>query len=184
MVVTGGAATGKSAILSRFAHHGLATASADAVVAEVWSDPGSASALCAVLGIPYPFNRDAVRARLADPDFRAHVAKAVHPYVMERLAAADPHVVEIPLLIEACLQGTADFLVVADCRPETQMRRLTERLGDAEKARGLLSTQLPNAVRVAFADCVVDTENDLADTHRQVDHVVARLGFALAEPDR
>lgn len=184
VVVTGGAATGKSTVLSRFAHHGLRTASADAVVGEIWADPASASALCAILEVPYPLDRDSMRARLADPEFRAAVSQAVHPYVVDRLTAQQPTVVEIPLLLEACLQGTADIVVVADCRPATQLKRLTARLGDEKKATALLSTQLPNVVRTAFADWVIDTENDLADTFRQVDELVARLGFALAEPDR
>jgi dephospho-CoA kinase len=153
-------------------------------VGELWADPASATALCGVLGLPYPIDRDAMRARLIDPDFREGVANALHPFVVERLESMQPQVVEIPLLFEACLQSVAQNIVVTDCPVELQLKRLTERLGSEEKARNLLATQLPNAVRIAFANWVVDTQNDLSSTYRQVDKVVASLGFHLADADQ
>ena len=145
-VVTGGVATGKTTVLDRFRWHGLAVASADNVVGEIWSDEKEARPLATELGVGFPADRDDLRARLSDPAFRARMANALHRRVMDKLFASGAQVVEIPLLCEGCLQGVAEVVVVVSCSPETQLRRLTQRLGDQLQAEQLIATQLSTPV--------------------------------------
>ena len=184
VVVTGGVATGKSTVLERFRWNGLTVASADAVVADIWADPQQARPITAELGVGFPVDKDILRAKLADPDFRALAANRLHPRVMERLFALDAQVTEIPLLFEACLQGLARTIVVVTCSPETQLRRLAARLGDEDKARALIATQLPGEVKAAFADWLVDSENGIDSMNRHVDHIVRWMADGLAEATR
>ncbi|MES1228471.1 MAG: dephospho-CoA kinase [Armatimonadota bacterium] len=181
VVVTGGVATGKSTVLDRFRHHGHSVASADAVVSEIWSDENEARLLAQELGVGFPIEKDALRARLSDSLFRQQMATVLHPRVMKRLAASQASVVEIPLLFEACLQSCADTIVVVMFSPETQLHRLKARLGSEDKARALLATQLSNRVRVAFSDWTIDSENGIDQTMRQVDQVVRWMSAGLAE---
>lgn len=181
VAVTGGIATGKSTALARFAYHGFKVASADDEVRRLWDDPVAAQRLAHQLGVEWPLVKGALRSRLFEPGFRARVADVMHPIVLDSLAARSPQVVELPLAVESCVLATAGVLVVTDCPRQVQLDRLAFRLGSQTDAFVLLRSQLPNAVRRAFADFVVPTENGIEAATRHVDQIVKCLRAGLAE---
>lgn len=75
---------------------------------------------------------------------------------------------EIPLLIEACLQGGFDRVWVVTCGADEQRRRLVERLGGEAGAEALLGSQLPTRAKIPFADVVIRTNQPEWSVKRDV----------------
>lgn len=158
LAITGGAASGKSTLLRYLREQGVATASADDVARLVYDDPAIQSRLAEILGVPQPVPRHLLlQAILDDPSVRRSVNAAMHDAVWRQLELTKSVVWEVPLLIEACLQGSFERVWVADCGADEQRRRLFERLGDADLVERLIATQLPARAKVAFADEVIRT---------------------------
>jgi dephospho-CoA kinase len=99
--------------------------------------------------------------------------EVLHPEVFARLVELGADVVEVPLLIETCLQSSFRQVWVATCGPAEQRRRLLERHGDEGLVARLLSTQLPSVVKSAFADRTLRTDRPLASVQEEV-AVIAR----------
>ncbi len=158
VAVTGGIAEGKSTVVSYAASLGVETASADLFAAEVFADPSVQERLAHALGLPLPLDRAAVRTRLADPEMRRRLNAVTHPGILKRMAECPAPIVEVPLLLEGCLQGLFGRVWVVTCGPEEQLRRLTQRMGNHASALELVRTQLPIAVKCAFADHVFRTD--------------------------
>ena len=98
---------------------------------------------------------------------------------VEEIAAADPEAViqvVIPLLIEVNMQYMFDKLLVVALDPETQAQRLAQRDGiSLEEAANILSSQLPIAEKIGFADYVVENKGSLEETRAQVEKIWAEL---------
>ena len=109
-----------------------------------------------------------LRERLADPSIRRAVNRITHPAIFDRIQNAGAQFIEVPLLIEACLQGEFDRVWVVTCGPEEQLRRLTARLQSAEAATVLLRTQLTSRVKIVFADSVIRTNQPEFSVKRDV----------------
>lgn len=179
IAITGGVGEGKSTVLGLVGAHGLRTLSADEVAREVLSEPDVSRKVERVLGEPYRPER--VRERITrEPDLRRQINAVTHPEILRRLlerSAGEPTAIEVPLLIEACIQRFFDQTWVVTCGPEEQMRRVAERLGDEQAARELIDAQLPTPVKCAFADRVVRTDCPLPIVHRTVVEALADLGL-------
>jgi len=184
IALTGGIATGKSHVRSRFEHLGVPTIDSDVLAHEAVArgTPGLAD-------VTMRFGRDVLqsdgsldRTRLArvvfaDPESRKALEAIVHPYVQRRtdewFAGLDASrcryaLADIPLLYEVGRDKDFDAVIVAACTPETQLRRLLERgMTDAE-ARQRLAAQLPPEDKIARADHVVRTDGTYEETERQV----------------
>jgi len=191
VVVTGGVASGKSAVCERFAALGVPVFDADVAAREV-VEPGQ-PALAEVVDAFGPDVLDAQgrldRRRLralvfADRDARRRLEAIVHPRVRAWLKAqvdrADgPYVaVAIPLLVEGGGRGNypwIDRVLVVDVAPATQVERLMRRDGvDRALADAMLAAQASREQRLAAADDVIDNEGDLAQLHAAVDALDAR----------
>jgi dephospho-CoA kinase len=77
-------------------------------------------------------------------------------------------------LLETCLQAAFDRVWVVTCGPEVQLQRLVLRLGEESLAKQLLATQLPSAVRRAFADEIIRTNSNEDDVKRCIRQAVQR----------
>jgi dephospho-CoA kinase len=173
IAVTGGIAEGKSTVAGYLRDLGHRTLSADDVAREVFQSEEVQEALASLLAVPLPLEPAAVRRAIArDSRVRRHVNALTHPRISLRLASAPERIVEVPLLIEACLQGSFDRIWVVTCGPAEQLRRLTERLGSAEEASRLIRTQLPSTVKCAFADVIIRTNQDRESVLRCVSEAV------------
>jgi dephospho-CoA kinase len=177
--LTGGVASGKSALAREFEALGVVVADADVAAREVLA-PGSeglgevvAAFGPGVLAADGSLDRAAMRRRVfADDGARARLETIVHPRVRAALRAACAAapgayaMAMIPLLAEACAQPAAgcwrtaypwlDRVLVVDAAEAVQLERLLRRDGvDEALARRMIAAQATRAARLAIADDVV-----------------------------
>lgn len=177
--ITGGPGEGKSTVLSYLKEAGFATASADDFAREVFDDPSVQVQIAEALALRLPLDRHAVReAMLDEADKRIALNKVMHPLIRQKIRESDAVAIEVPLLVETCLQGEFDRIWVVTCGIEEQLRRLTERLGVRSEAERLVAAQLPTTTKCAFADRIIRT-NGPSDTVRSL--VIEAFAQDLAE---
>jgi dephospho-CoA kinase len=181
VALTGGIASGKSAVAKHFEALGVNIYDADhaaRVVVEPGSD-GLTSIVAAfgddVLNAQGGLDRPAMRQRIfADRSARKTLEAIVHPRVRQWLqehaqADAGPYVIlAIPLLTENIGHYRwVDRILVVDVPEETQILRLVMRDGiEEELAARILASQASRASRLALADDVIENsgpEGALAD---------------------
>lgn len=183
--LTGGIASGKSAVASAFARLGVPIIDTDRLAREV-VEPGQ-PALAAVvrefgpevLGPDGGLDRRRLRSLVfADAGRRRRLEKILHPAIRAAMVAAidavaAPYVVvAIPLLVEGGQQSAFDRVLVVDCPPEIQLARLIARDRETpEGARAILAAQAGRDARRAAADDVLENTGSLAD----LDAAVRRL---------
>jgi dephospho-CoA kinase len=193
--LTGGIASGKSAVADAFARRGVPIVDTDVIAREV-VEPGQPALTEVVeafggevLGPDGRLDRRALRRLVfADPALRRRLESILHPAIraeMQRQAAATagPYVViAIPLLVENRLQQQVDRVLVVDCPPDLQLARLLARDGETpEGARAILAAQATRDERLAVADDVVVNDGSLADLDARVEALHHRyLGLAAA----
>jgi dephospho-CoA kinase len=181
--LTGGIASGKSAVAERLAALGVAVVDTDQLAREV-VEPGT-DGLRAVVErfgqVILDENGQLDRRRLrdqvfSDPEARADLNAILHPRIgelaMQRVAEArSPYaVLVVPLLVEGRMGDTVDRILVVDVPETTQIRRVMER--DAisrDQARAILAAQASREERLARADDVVVNDGTLDALYEQVD---------------
>lgn len=177
--VTGGVASGKSAVTQRFEALGIAVADAD-IAARTAVAPGSSglAAVVAAFGESVvaadgSLDRAAMRQRVfGDDPARRRLEGIVHPLVRAQLqreceAAAGPYAIAaIPLLAEGGGRVAYPWLqriLVVDVPVEVQRARLMLRDGiDAALADRMIAAQASRAQRLAIADDVIVNDGGLA----------------------
>jgi dephospho-CoA kinase len=190
--LTGGIASGKSAVAAMLREMGFAVLDADSLAHKLM-EPGH----LAYEEIAREFGPGIVdsaghidRAKLATLVFadRAKLDRLnaiVHPRVKEALlhqfdewarnGTRDAAFVEAALLVEAGYNQELDGLVVAWSRPEQQLERLHARGLSDEEARRRIAAQLPVAEKLRYATEKIDCSGSLEDTRRQVEALASRL---------
>lgn len=187
--LTGGVASGKSAVATRLLARGVPVLDADAIAREL-TEPGS-PALAEIfegLGVQFraldgTLDRRALREFVFDdPEARRRLESILHPRIRklleERAALAQgPYVVvAVPLLTEVGRYRWMDVVVVVDVPREIQRARLLARDGvDAQLAERMLEAQATRAQRLAIADYVIANDGTLADLDAAVDALHAQL---------
>ncbi|GAA3708834.1 dephospho-CoA kinase [Microlunatus aurantiacus] len=182
--LTGGIASGKTAVSDALAARGAVIIDADLLAREVVEPgtPGLAAVVerfgAEVLTGDGVLDRAALGTVVfADPTARRDLEAIIHPAVRARAAAieaaADPDAVVvhvIPLLVETGQQADFDLLVVVDVAPEVQRERLQRRNGlDTDAAEARIAAQASRADRLSVADFVLDNSATPADLIDQVD---------------
>ncbi len=181
--LTGGIGCGKSALAAMLQELGAAVIDADAIAHELTA-PGGA----AIAPIRAAFGEQAIdasgaldRSRMrelafADARQRARLEAILHPLIGARLQQlADtlpgPYVVlVVPLLVESVARWRerVDRIVVVDCPPEQQLRRVMQRSGlSREQVQRIIDVQATREQRLAAADWVIDNSADLAQLREQ-----------------
>ncbi|WEN16325.1 dephospho-CoA kinase [Rhodanobacter sp. AS-Z3] len=197
IALTGGIASGKSAVARRFEALGVHVHDADVAAREVIA-PGSSglTEIVAAFGDEVlddsgHLNRAAMRQRVfADPSARLALEAIIHPRVRQWLrdrARAERGaycLLALPLLAEnRDHYRWVDRILVVDAPAATQLARLVARDGiDDSLARRMLAQQATRADRLAIADDVIDNSGDEA----LLDQAVAELHqryLALASCD-
>lgn len=186
--LTGGIASGKSAVADAFAKLGAPVIDTDVISREVVA-VGEAGLDAvrklfgpAVLTAEGELNRRALRERVfADPVKRRHLEDILHPLIRERSLRALERVkapyaiVVVPLLVETSFGALVDRVLVVDVPVETQLQRLMQRDGlSRDAAAVMIGAQADRPSRLAAADDVIDNSGDLAATHEQVDRLHQR----------
>ena len=186
IALTGGIASGKSAVADLLAARGAVLVDSDVLAREVVA-PGTPG-LAAIVerfgeGILRPdgaLDRPALGAIVfADPDARADLEAITHPRIRARAgelraeALAGAVVIDvIPLLVEGDLSGRFDEVIVVDVPEEVQVERLRRRDGfTRDEAMARLAAQASREDRLAVADHVIDNSGDTDALAAQVDRL-------------
>lgn len=190
--VTGGIATGKSAVVEQFRQLGAAVISADELAREIVR-PGEE----ALAQLVARFGQDILQADgtldrkalaeiiFADPAARQDLNQITHPAIA-RLAAARIAslqrqgealvIYEAPLLFEAGAESRVDRVLVVTAPAEVQRRRLMARDGlDDQAAQARITAQMPLADKVRRADFVVENAGSIDELATQVRELYGRL---------
>ena len=198
--LTGGIASGKSALEKAFAKQGIVVADADLLAREVVA-PGE-PALAAVverfgrdvLQADGQLDRAALRVRVfGDPDQRRALEAILHPAIRARLeaicrAAPGPYAIAtVPLLTEGGGRAAYPWLhriLVVDTPAAVQKARLMQRDGiDATLADQMMAAQASRAERLALADDIVVNDGDIHHLQHAADALHLRyLALATATP--
>lgn len=192
--LTGGIASGKTAVADRLAAHGAVIVDADLLAREVVESgtPGLA-AVAERFGPGVLTARDGGAAELdraalgsivfADAAARRDLEAIIHPRVraraaeLTRAAPDDAVVVQvIPLLVETGQSGAFDRVLVVDVDPAVQLRRLMARNDlSREQAQARIDAQATREQRLAAADEVIDNTGTPAQLDAAVDALWSRL---------
>jgi dephospho-CoA kinase len=198
--LTGGIASGKSAVGEMFVKLGARLIRADEI-AHGLMQPGQA----VYDEVVRSFGREILnpdgsinRPRLASLAFGtpggttrvAELNSIVHPAVvkredewMEEIGRRDPAaiaIVEAALILEAGVADRFDRLIVVTCSPEQRVQRFASRLGISEEAARAevtrrMAAQIADDEKIKAADFVIDNSGSLDATEQQVRQVFATL---------
>ena len=177
--LTGGIASGKSALEREFTARGIFVADADQIARQI-VEPGQ-PALAAVVDAFGPsvlmadgrLDRAGLRAKVfGNKEARRALEAILHPVIRIRLhqqclAADSPYAIAaIPLLTEGGGRAAYPWLhriLVVDTPPATQQARLMQRDGiDQALALRMIAAQATRAERLALADDIVINDASLS----------------------
>lgn len=190
--LTGGLASGKSAVARMLRDRKVPVIDADLLAREVVAKGSEGLAEIVklfgdeVLLPDSSMDRAKVAERVfSDPEKRRALNHIVHPRIaalsaqriQELDAAGEPLACyEAALLVENGLADAFRPLVVVIVPDETQVQRAMARDAATEaQVRARIEAQLPLSAKVAAADFVIDNGGDLAATERRVDEVLAAI---------
>jgi dephospho-CoA kinase len=190
--LTGGIASGKSAVAAMLREMGFAVLDADSLAHKL-IEPGQP----AYDEVLQEFGQSVLApdGRVDRPKLSAIVfndrAKLdrlnaiVHPRVAEvifsqfevwrRAGVRDAVFVEAALLIESGIHKNLDGLVVAWCDPDQQLERLVARGLSQAEARRRIAAQLSVEEKVRLASEKIDCSGSLEETRRQVEALASKL---------
>lgn len=194
--LTGGIGSGKSTVARMLVERGAVLIDADAI-----SRASTAAGGAAVAGIRDAFGADFItadgaldrdrmrQASFSDPDARRRLEAIVHPLVGSESARQEAEasesgapciVFDIPLLVESGRwRGRVDMVLVIDCPPELQIRRVMARSAlDRAAIEGIIAAQASRPARLAAADVVLFNAHDNPEPlARDLDRVAHRFGL-------
>ncbi len=197
--LTGGIASGKSAVSAMLREMGFAVLDADALAHKL-IEPGQAAYADVIqeFGPSITDSSSSIdRSKLGAVVFadRAKLDRLnamVHPRVTEvilsqfevwrRSGVRDAVFVEAALIIESGIHKKLDGLVVVWCTPEQQVERLLARGLNETEARRRIDAQLPVAEKLRLATEKIDCSGSLEETRRQVQALAGKLRGAQPPP--
>ncbi|MHB8917732.1 MAG: dephospho-CoA kinase [Desulfocucumaceae bacterium] len=186
--LTGNIGSGKSTVSRRLAELGAEVIDTDCVARDVVAPdtPGLEKVVREfgpeVLGSSGELDR-AVMASIVfnNPGARASLEAIIHPEVFrvvglktsdyrEGRGSTPLLVVEVPLLIEAGMNGMMDEIWVVTVSPEAQVKRVMARSGlSREDVLKRIKAQMPQEEKLKYADRVIENSGSVEETIRQVD---------------
>lgn len=183
IALTGGIASGKSAVAALFAAKGVPVFDTDQLARDVVEPgtPGLAKIVAEfgtdVLDATGRLDRKRMRELVfADPTKRKKLESITHPAIREELARRSAeadglyHLHVIPLLVESGRADAYDRVLVVDAPESDQLRRLLVRDNtDEAAAKNILAAQTSRESRLSVADDVIVNTGTLEDLGRFVD---------------
>jgi dephospho-CoA kinase len=186
--LTGGIASGKSAVAAQFAARGVTVIDADQVSREV-VEPGSEL----LARIAQHFGDEALQADgsldrawlrqriFADAAARTWLEQLLHPAIRQRIRAmiaasrANWLILMVPLLLEGKGYDFVQRVLVVDVPEALQRERVKARDGsDDATIAAIMTRQLSRAERLAAADDVIDNSGSLATLTQRVAELATR----------
>ncbi len=198
VALTGGIASGKTAVSDRFAALGVPVIDTD-LIARAVVEPGqhALNEIVAVFGDGMlspdgTLNRRLLREIIfSDPAAKLKLESILHPairaQVQRDIAAVEaPYcVVVIPLFTESSAQANSydwvDRVLVVDTSEETQVQRVMQRdQVSREQAEAALASQTSRQARLALADDVIENNGSITELDAEVERLHRRY-IELAE---
>jgi dephospho-CoA kinase len=182
VALTGGIASGKSAVADSFARLGVPVLDTDQIARDVIEpDTPTLAAIVREFGADIldasgRMDRTRMRERVfSDPAQRKRLESITHPAIRAELVrraaeARGPYQIHvIPLLVESGRAEYYERVLVVDSPPEDQIRRLMARDGSSEEqAKRILAAQATREQRLEAADDVIVNTGTLADLEQFV----------------
>jgi len=177
--LTGGIASGKSAVADTLGELGATVIDTDRIARDIVEPgtPGLAQVLAEfgpdVLAADGSLDRAVVRALVfSNRERREQLERILHPLIraatLEAAAAATgPYlVIVVPLLVETDFSELVDRVLVVDCDPALQIERVMQRdNATGDEARRIIRSQTDRSTRLEAADDVLDNSGTLDDLH-------------------
>jgi len=178
--LTGGIASGKSAVGEMFVKLGAHLIQSDLVARDLMQIGDEVySEVVRQFGQGI-LNSDGTinRTRLAEAAFGT--AGNATTRVKELNAIVHPAVIEAALILESGAADRFDHLIVVTCHPEQRIIRYARRHGISEEAARAevtrrMAAQIPDEQKIQAADFVIDNSGSLEATERQVQRVFTAL---------
>lgn len=183
VALTGGIASGKTAVSDHLATLGVPIVDTDKLARELVLPGEPALAAIAehfgatILQADGRLDRAALRQRIfSDPAAKRWLDGHLHPLIRQKMWAAlaqsrAPYAVAvIPLLTETGQTEGFDRIALVDVPENVQLARVMARDGvDAEAAQAALRNQATRAARLSLADDIIANDGDRATLQRAVD---------------
>jgi len=198
--LTGGIGSGKSTVADLLVERGGVLVDTDQIAHELTAPGGQAMDALrdafgpGVIAADGRLDRAAMRARaFSDPQARKRLEAILHPLIRHRtdtdiaraIGQHAPYVlVAVPLLVEG---GRArerfSRILVVDCPPEIQIRRVMSRSGlERSQVQAIMAAQASRDQRLAVADDVIDNQGELEALHPQIDRLDRLYRVGLYSP--
>ncbi len=159
IALTGGISKGKSTILQIISSYGVSVLSADDVAREVINREDIQKIIAKKLDISFPLSRTELRDKIIESsEAKEYLDNLLHPIILKEIVAINATVTEVPLLFEAGYENHFKRIWLATCNDDTQLQRLTDRLGDRSTAEKLIKIQMPDNKKINRCDRLIETD--------------------------
>ncbi len=197
VVLTGGIASGKTAVSDRFARLGVPVVDTDVIAREVVQpgQPALAEVVAAfgqtILNPNGELDRRALRQLIfRKPAKRQQLESILHPAIgtaaLEQIKALEaPYcILVVPLLHESGRFSQAHRVLVVDVAEDVQLQRVMQRDQiDREQAEAILRAQISRAERLRLADDVIDNSGELSQLDARVAALHRKYTELAKDPD-
>src|SRR4030043_1934527 len=191
--LTGGVASGKTAVSQVLKREGADIIDADKIARElVQPDKPAWNELIRAFGKEILQEDGSIHRKkvadkvVADPEKRKLLNQILHPRIKEEMGRRakeigekDPEaivVIDAPLIIELGDHREMDKLIVVTSTQPQQIERLKDRDGtNPEEALRIVSSQMPLKEKLKFADYVIRNEGSMEETKKRAREVYQEL---------
>jgi len=200
--LTGGVASGKTAVSRVLREEGAYIIDADQIARELvqphkpaWNEIIRAFGK-EILQEDRSVDRKELADKIfADPEQRKVLNQILHPRIKEEIARrareigqTNPEaivVIDAPLLVELGMHHNVDRLIVVTSTQTQQIERLKKRDGRSpEEALRLLSSQMPGEEKEKLADFVVRNEGSLEEMKKRAKEVFKELKRGMLQENK
>jgi dephospho-CoA kinase len=191
--LTGGVASGKTAVSQVLKEEGAYIIDADQIAREMvephkfaWNELVKAFGKEILQEDEFINRKKLAKKVFGDLKHRKHLNQILHPQIKEEIdrrtkeiGQKDPEaivVIDAPLLVELGAHRKVDKLIVVTSTLMQQMERLKERDGRSpEEALGIFSAQMPVEEKEKLADFVIRNEGSLEETKKRAREIFKEL---------
>lgn len=183
MVLTGGIASGKTAVSDHFARLGVPVIDTDRIARDI-VEPGQPALQSiadsfgpGILDGDGALDRRAMRNLIfSDPELKSRLENILHPLISQEVLrqlgrqAGLYCILVIPLFAESSSYTWVDRVLVVDAPEEVQIERVMARdLVEREQAEAILQAQTSRQERLELADDVLDNSGSFSELKKQVE---------------